>query len=87
MGQFSLGANNWTNNQTNNVIISGNTITYTITDGGTGDSNLAPGLITDPLGPALPASSIPTLSEWIQMLLGLMVIMLIGWHFHRERSY
>jgi len=32
-------------------------------------------------------ASIPSLSEWTQLLLGLMVMMLIGWHFHRERSY
>ena len=32
-------------------------------------------------------SSVPSLSEWTQLLLGLMVMMLIGWHFHRERSY
>jgi len=30
---------------------------------------------------------IPTLSEWAQLLLGLMVMTVIGWHFHRERSY
>jgi hypothetical protein len=30
---------------------------------------------------------VPSLSEWSQMLLGLMVITIIGWHFHRERSY
>ena len=34
-------------------------------------------------GPA----SIPSLSEWAQLMLGLMVMMLIGWHFHREPSY
>jgi hypothetical protein len=32
-------------------------------------------------------TSIPSLSESTQLLLGLMVMMLIGWHFHRERSY
>jgi len=32
-------------------------------------------------------SAVPTLSEWSQLLLGLMVISMIGWHFHRERSY
>ena len=32
-------------------------------------------------------AAVPTLSEWTQLLLGLMVMMLIGWHFHRERSY
>jgi hypothetical protein len=31
-------------------------------------------------------AAVPTLSEWTQLLLGLMVMMLIGWHFHRERS-
>ena len=31
--------------------------------------------------------AIPSLSEWTQLMLGLMVMMLIGWHFHRERSY
>jgi hypothetical protein len=31
--------------------------------------------------------AVPTLSEWTQMLLGLLVITMIGWHFHRERSY
>jgi MBG domain len=34
-----------------------------------------------------PPSAVPTLSEWAQLMLGLMVMMLIGWHFHRERSY
>ena len=32
-------------------------------------------------------SAVPTLSEWTQLLLALMTIMLVGWHFHRERSY
>ena len=30
-------------------------------------------------------SAVPTLSEWSQMLLGLMVMTLLGWHFHRQR--
>ena len=30
---------------------------------------------------------IPSLSEWAQLMLGLMVISMLGWHFHRERSY
>jgi hypothetical protein len=33
------------------------------------------------------AKAIPSLSEWAQLLLGLMVLTMIGWHFHRERSY
>ena len=35
---------------------------------------------------AAPAA-VPSLSEWTQLLLALMVMMLIGWHFHPERSY
>ena len=31
--------------------------------------------------------AVPTLSEWAQLLLALMVMTLIGWHFHRARSY
>jgi hypothetical protein len=31
--------------------------------------------------------SIPTLSEWAQLMLALMVMTVIGLHFHRERSY
>ena len=37
--------------------------------------------------PAPAAQAVPTLSEWAQLMLGLMVISMIGWHFHRERSY
>lgn len=32
-------------------------------------------------------SAVPTLSEWSQMLLGLLVITMIGWRFHKQRSY
>jgi hypothetical protein len=32
-------------------------------------------------------AAVPTLSEWAQLMLGLMVMTLLGWHFHRERSY
>jgi len=32
-------------------------------------------------------SAVPSLSEWTQLLLGLMVMTVIGWHFHRERSH
>jgi len=32
-------------------------------------------------------SAVPTLSEWAQLMLGLMVMTMVGWHFHRERSY
>jgi hypothetical protein len=33
------------------------------------------------------ASAVPSLSEWTKLLLALMTITLVGWHFHRERSY
>jgi hypothetical protein len=33
------------------------------------------------------AKAIPSLSEWTQLLLALITIMLVVWHFHRERSY
>ena len=38
------------------------------------------------VGTAAPAA-VPTLSEWAQLMLGLMVISMLGWHFYRERSY
>ena len=80
------GLEDWTNL----VTISGNTITYTIRDGGPGDADQsANGSVTDPLGPASPATSIPspvpTLSEWAQLMLALMVIG-IAWHFHNNRQ-
>ena len=37
--------------------------------------------------PTPTAQAIPSLSEWAQLMLGLMVLTMIGWHFHRERSY
>jgi hypothetical protein len=37
--------------------------------------------------PAPSPSAVPTLSEWSQMLLGLLVMTLLGWHFHKQRSY
>jgi hypothetical protein len=32
-------------------------------------------------------SAVPSLSEWAQLMLALMVMTVIGWRFHRERSY
>ena len=57
------------------AVISGNTITLTLADGGAGDSDLLEnGEISDPGGPALrtlptAAQPIPTLSEWAMLLL------------------
>jgi hypothetical protein len=53
----------------------GNTITYSVTDGGQGDSNTTAGVITDPGGPGIPmaggagVASIPTLGEWARIAL------------------
>jgi len=33
------------------------------------------------------AAAVPTLSEWSRLLLALMTIVIVGWHFHRERRY
>ncbi|TAG48586.1 MAG: IPTL-CTERM sorting domain-containing protein [Betaproteobacteria bacterium] len=55
--------------------ISGNTVTYQVTDGGAGDSDgVANGTIVDPAGPVLAAvagAPIPTLNEWALLLLAL----------------
>ncbi len=66
---------------TNQVKIAGNTVILTITDGGAGDTNPAAGEISDPSGPAFGggATSIPTLSEWGLILLGLALLTLAGW--------
>ncbi len=57
-----------------NVAISGNQISFDITDNGVGDSNSVLGIITDPGALAIPAdlagvASVPTLSEWGVILL------------------
>jgi serine protease AprX len=67
--------------------ISGNTVTYQVTDGGAGDSDgVANGTIVDPAGPVLAAVvpvavasvPVPTLNEWALMLLALALAGL-GW--------
>jgi hypothetical protein len=68
------------------------TITYSVVDGGPFDSDgVANQSVTDPIGPTIAAAStpsaVPSLSEWAQLMLGLIVMTVIGWHFHRERSY
>ena len=62
--------------------ISGNQITFTVTDNGEGDTNPAEGFISDPGGPGVPLAAIatqtqavPTLSEYGLMLL----VALMGW--------
>jgi VCBS repeat protein/Big-like domain-containing protein/exosortase sorting signal-containing protein len=57
--------------------ISGNTVTFTITDGGLGDDDRAAnGTLVDQGGPGVPGEpdmhAVPTLSEWALMLLALL---------------
>ena len=53
------------------AVISGNTITLTITDGGNGDDDLtANSVIVDPGGPGA-AAGVPTLPEWALLFLAL----------------
>jgi len=62
------------------AVISGNTITLTLTDGADGDDDMtANSVIADPGGPGVSvssaATSIPTLSEWGMIILsGLMAL-------------
>lgn len=64
--------------------IAGNTITFTITDGGLGDDDLiANGAIVDAGGVAITAAlgsveAVPTLSEWAMLMLVLMMVA-AGW--------
>ena len=73
------GSATWTNKTFASLGLTSGTYTYTWS----GDS------LTIQIGPApAPAPApIPTLSEWAQLLLTLMVLAMVGWHFHRERSY
>lgn len=63
------------------AVVSGNTVTLTIADGGVGDDDLsADGWILDVGGPGVPVGSgvakVPTLSEWgIVLLMGLVVLL------------
>ncbi len=57
--------------------VSGDTVSYTVTDDGPGDSDIAtPGVIADPFAPLLLAASpqaIPALSQWALLLLSALV--------------
>ena len=70
--------------------ITGNTVVFSITDGGVGDDDLAAnGTIVDQGGPGIPGApgqvdSIPTLQEWALMLLALM-LMSSGLYYARYR--
>jgi hypothetical protein len=49
-----------------NAVVSGNQVTLTLTDNGTGDSDSVSGQITDPGGPAVPIDSDSTLNTYYQ---------------------
>jgi len=62
---------------------SGSTVTYTVTDNGTGDNDTAPGVISDPhalFALAAPGGvqAIPTLGEWALALLSLLLVAVVG---------
>lgn len=76
----------------------GGSVTISVNDLGNGLCNGASGGICISAGftgtnsssvtvTGVAVAPIPSLSEWTQLLLALMTIMLVGWHFHRERSY
>ena len=65
--------------------ITGDTVTFNLTDGGLGDHDLkANGTISDPGGPGVPATDIPTLSEWAMILLASLLLMGGAWHLRRH---
>lgn len=74
----------WTSRST----LVGRVLTFSITDGAYGDTNPAAGLISDPIGPALPATvgpgpgpapnPIPTLTELAQIMMMLAMIATAG---------
>jgi hypothetical protein len=67
--------------------ISGNTVTFSITDGGLGDDILVPdGGIVDQGGPGVPLPPVPTpaLSEWALALLVLLVLGFGAWRARRS---
>ncbi|BEU98748.1 hypothetical protein ACDW_44540 (plasmid) [Acidovorax sp. DW039] len=72
--QTSGAASTWFRHGT----ITGDSVTYTITDNGVGDSNTALGAIADPFAPLLLAATpsgvaaIPTLREWALIMLSLL---------------
>lgn len=68
------------------VTVAGDTVSYTVTDGGEGDSDARPGYIVDPFAPILLAAApgggsgsahaIPTLGEWSALALSALLALL-----------
>ena len=72
-------------------VVAGNTVTFSITDGGLGDDDLTVnGTIVDQAGPAAPnianVAGIPTLSEWGLMLLALLLAGAGVWWLRRQEA-
>lgn len=74
------------------LTISGNTITYELTDGGLGDDNIvADGVINDPIvpvplpAPAAVAQPVPSLSQWALWILSLLIAVVAVVR-HRKQS-
>ena len=72
------------------LVIARHTTTFTITDGGIGDSDAAAGVIADPTFPAADAeapgavTAVPTLYQWMLVLLSLLLAG-AAWHGGRAR--
>ena len=62
-----------------------NTGTYTLSFGSGANTDSVTVYVG--VAPPSPPAAVPTLSEWAQLMLGLMAITLVGWHFHRERRF
>ncbi|MFT3812838.1 MAG: IPTL-CTERM sorting domain-containing protein [Acidovorax sp.] len=56
--------------------VHGDTMTYTVTDGGDGDSNASAGVIDDPIAGFAMGTAVPTLPGWGLLLLSALIAML-----------
>ena len=81
----------WTSNVTFNQ--NRTTITYSITDGGIGDSDgVVNQSVTDPIGPGVQVTQdpspapIPTLSEWAKIMMMFLMILTVGWYGRRLKQ-
>ncbi len=68
--------------------IAGQTVSFSVTDGGRGDGDAADGVITDPTGPTVLADAVavPTLSTWALMLLSMVAAMVGGARLRQRRA-
>lgn len=71
------------------AVVSGNQITFSVTDNAQGDSDATPGVITDPGGPGAPGgvTGVPTLSEWGLLLLSLLMLGGTAWSRRRMSEF